>query len=87
MDHEQNPHVQLMSTVTLGPKGQVVIPVEVREKMGIAPGDKLVALYIPSKGAVGFVSEEKVQHLIDKMGTHVAAVRSLLNKEATKKGE
>ena len=42
-------HIQLMGTVTVGPKGQVVIPVEVREGMGITPGDKLIALYFDEK--------------------------------------
>ena len=42
-------HIQLMGTVTVGPKGQVVIPVEVREGMGITPGDQLIALYFDEK--------------------------------------
>ena len=42
-------HIQLMGTVSVGPKGQVVIPVEVREGMGITPGDKLIALYFDEK--------------------------------------
>ena len=42
-------HIQLLGPVTVGPKGQVVIPVEVREGMGITPGDKLIALYFDEK--------------------------------------
>ena len=73
MQHETPQHVQLAGTATVGPKGQVVIPVEIREQMGISPGDKLVALYLPSKNAIGFVPQDKVQYLIDKMGAHIAA--------------
>lgn len=72
--------IELAGTVTVGPKGQVVIPVDVREKMGITPGDKLVALYMPEKNAMGFVTEESMQSLIDQMGSHVAALRNSLGK-------
>lgn len=73
-------HIQLVGTVTVGSKGQVVIPSEVREKMQIKPGDKLVALYIPSKQAVGFVPETQVQRLIDKMGARIDEFHSVIKK-------
>lgn len=66
------PHIQLAGTATLGPKGQVVIPAEVREKMNIAPGDKLLVFYVEDKQSVAFVSEDQAQTLIDKFGDHVA---------------
>ena len=34
-----------MTTVTVSPKYQIVIPKEIRERMGIKPGQKLRALY------------------------------------------
>ena len=33
-----------LSMVKVGPKGQIVIPVEVREMLGIKPGDSLLLL-------------------------------------------
>lgn len=42
-------NIQLVGTVTVGPKGQVVILSEVRDRMGIVSGDKLVALYFPEE--------------------------------------
>ncbi|MBP7760203.1 AbrB/MazE/SpoVT family DNA-binding domain-containing protein [Candidatus Saccharibacteria bacterium] len=75
--HKDN--IQLAGTVTLGPKGQVVIPVEARDQMGIEPGDKLVALYMPDTKAIGFVSEESMQSIIDHMGSHVDALRNKFN--------
>lgn len=35
---------RFMSTVKLGPKGQIVIPKEVREMFGLEPGDSLLLL-------------------------------------------
>ena len=41
---------QYMSSVKVGPKGQIVIPKEVREMFGITPGDTLLILADSSKG-------------------------------------
>lgn len=80
MDTPTEKHIELAGTVTVGPKGQVVIPADVRVKMHIAPGDKLVVLYIPDKQSVGFVPESQVQNLIDRMGARVNEFRSALKK-------
>ena len=71
--------IELVGTVTLGPKGQIVIPADVREKMSISPGSKLVALYIPNKKSVAFVTEEQMQTVIEHMGQHVEALKNLTN--------
>ncbi|MPM09553.1 hypothetical protein SDC9_55874 [bioreactor metagenome] len=39
-----------MSTVKVGPKGQVVIPKEIRDMFGIAPGDSLIIMADSQKG-------------------------------------
>lgn len=39
-----------MSSVRIGPKGQIVIPKEAREMFGIGPGDTLVLLADRKKG-------------------------------------
>ena len=39
-----------MSSVRIGPKGQIVIPKEARELFGIGPGDTLVLLADKKKG-------------------------------------
>lgn len=71
-------HITLAGTATVGPKGQVVIPAEVREKMAIKPGDKLVALYVEDRQAIGFVSERSAQDMIDAMGEKLTALRETL---------
>lgn len=39
-----------IATVKLGPKGQIVIPKEVRDMFGVGPGDSLVLMADPQKG-------------------------------------
>lgn len=72
--------ISLVGTVTVGPKGQVVIPADCRQKMDVMPGDKLVALYIEEKHAVSFITEARAQELINKMGENVAALQESLEK-------
>ena len=74
-------HIELAGTVTVGSKGQVVIPVEVREKMSICPGSKLIALYLPHKNAIGFVSEESMQAIIESMGRSLEDLSRTVGKQ------
>lgn len=41
---------KFMSTVRLGPKGQIVIPKEVREMFALEPGDSLILLADRTRG-------------------------------------
>ena len=70
-------HLSLAGTATVGPKGQVVIPYEVRHEMAIEPGDKLVVLYIPDKKSVGFIPEACLQGVINKMGDNLDSLSQL----------
>lgn len=73
-------HINLAGTVTVGPKGQVVIPADVREEMGIVPGTKLIALYIPSKRSVAFVTEAQAQEHIQRMGEQFTYLKDQIGK-------
>ncbi len=74
-------HIELAGTATVGPKGQIVIPAETREKMGIVPGDKLIALYIADKHAVSFITETQAQRIINHFDDHVDVLRRVLGKK------
>jgi AbrB family looped-hinge helix DNA binding protein len=74
-------HIHLAGTVTLGPKGQVVIPSDVREDMGIQPGDKLLALYIDNKKSIAFITERQAQEYIIKMGEEFTHFKEVLGGE------
>lgn len=71
-------HLHLAGTATLGPKGQVVIPADVREKMNIKPGDKLIALYVEEKQSIAFVTEAQAQAIVDQFSAHVAELNEII---------
>ena len=54
-----------MSSVRLGPKGQIVIPKEARAMFGIAPGDTLVLLADRKKG-IALQTADKLNPLLRK---------------------
>ena len=70
--------IQLVGTVTVGPKGQVVVPSEVRDQMGIVPGDKLVVLYLADKKSVAFITAEQAQVFVTKMGERFTQFKETL---------
>lgn len=53
-----------MSTVKVGPKGQVVIPKEIREMFGIQPGDSLIMMADNQKGIA--IHKQEVMEKIAK---------------------
>lgn len=51
-------------SVTMGERGQVVIPAAVREKLGINPGDKLLVLEGPSGHGIMFARLQDLQGIV-----------------------
>ncbi len=54
-----------MTTVKLGPKGQIVVPKEVRDMLGVDAGDTLVLLADRKKG-VALQTMEKISPMLKK---------------------
>jgi len=54
---------QIWGVTTVGERGQVVIPVKVREEMGLGKGDQLVVV---SKGKkfIGLVKESEITNML-----------------------
>lgn len=68
MKHLPKNHIELAGQVTIGPRGQVVIPSEVRHKLNLKPGDHMLALYIADSESIAFVHTSKLQDLINQSG-------------------
>ena len=50
MDKVAMPEGKYLASVKLGPKGQIVVPKEVREMFGVRPGDTLLLLADVNRG-------------------------------------
>lgn len=63
--------VKMFGSVTVGTKGQVVIPKEVRELLGIESGDTLVVVTKHNK-AIGMVKTDDMQAFMEYMQKEMA---------------
>lgn len=68
-------------SVTIGERGQVVVPSDAREELGLKPGDKLLAFKAPmGEGVVLAKPEAFEKHLAD-MNQHINSMRQRVKKE------
>ncbi len=70
---------KLYGTATVGTKGQIVIPADAREELGIAPGDKLYIAGSPEKKVFFCLKEEQLRMLIEQLTNDAEAASELIN--------
>lgn len=73
---------KLYGTATVGTKGQLVIPVEAREEIGIGVGDRMYVIGSAHTGSIILLSEDKLEGFIDKMNLQVESFRALTGKKS-----
>jgi len=71
------PNKKLYGTATVGSKGQVVIPADAREELGINTGDRLYVVGSPDARFIGLLKEEALESMIQQMTTQVETYRAL----------
>lgn len=57
---------KLYGTATIGSKGQIVIPADAREELGMKPGDRLYVLSTGTGGVV-LLKEDMLEDIVEKM--------------------
>lgn len=70
---------KLYGTATVGSKGQVVIPADAREELGLKPGDRLYVVNAHSSGVV-FLKEEALEKLVAHMSEQIEGFRAFKEK-------
>ena len=70
---------KLYGTATVGTKGQVVIPADARDELGIQPGDRLYVIGSPSNELVAFLKEEQLEQWVEKLNLDVENMRRHLS--------
>lgn len=72
---------KLYGTATVGTKGQVVIPADAREELGIKPGDRLYVACAMHGSGIVFLKEEMLEAVVAQLTAQVEVFRELKNKE------
>lgn len=62
-----NEMFQFYGSVTIGERGQIVIPAEARTSLGYQPGDKLLVLRNPHHSALIVCKIEAMQSMLDDL--------------------
>ncbi len=71
---------RLYGTATVGTKGQVVIPADAREALGIEAGDRLYVVGSQEKRWVGFIKEEQLRAMLDHLTDNIEQYKDILKK-------
>ena len=71
---------KLFGTATVGTKGQVVIPADARDELGIASGDRLYVVGTIEKKWVGFIKEEQFRELLNHLTDDIEQYKDLIKK-------
>ena len=74
------------STV-IGPRGQIVIPVEARRELGMDVGTRLLTFKLFQGRGLVFVKVEAVEELVNIMSQHVNAFTKLVREIKTEDSE
>lgn len=76
---------KLYGTATVGTKGQVVIPAEAREILGIEPGDRLYVIGSKQGKWVGLIQEEQLRSMIEQLSDNIELYKDVLDRPSTTK--
>ena len=68
-------------SATLGERGQVVIPAEARQELGLGPGDKLLVFGRRAQGIVLMVKADHVAELITKTSEWLGQLKESVERE------
>jgi AbrB family looped-hinge helix DNA binding protein len=65
--HEPTGFPKILGTATLNEKGQLVIPVDARNALGLSSGSKLVIMSAPHRPSLILIKAEEVEAMIKGM--------------------
>ena len=72
---------QVYGTVTMGQRGQVVIPMKARKTLKIKPGDQLIVMSGPPgrKEIISFIPVERISHFLQHFEKHISVLKKALS--------
>lgn len=79
MQHEQK---KLYGTATVGSKGQVVIPADAREELGLKPGDRLYVIGSSKGSGVVFLKEDMLEKIVAQMSAQLEGFKEYKKRDS-----
>ncbi len=73
---------EVYGTVTIGQRGQVVIPMKARKALKIKPGDKLIVTASPpgKKDIISLIPVDHISDFLSRFEGHLAALKKELSR-------
>ncbi|MFZ1360705.1 MAG: AbrB/MazE/SpoVT family DNA-binding domain-containing protein [Candidatus Saccharimonadales bacterium] len=71
------PEKKLYGTATVGSKGQIVIPAEAREDLGIQPGDRLYIVNTMHSAGVMCIKEEMLAEMVNHLTAQIEGYKAI----------
>jgi AbrB family looped-hinge helix DNA binding protein len=71
---------RILGTATLNEKGQLVIPVEARNSLGLSPGSRVVIMSNPHKPALTLLKSEDVEAMVRDLSDALGSETDTNNK-------
>lgn len=68
-------------SATIGERGQVVIPAEARQELGIEPGDKVLFMHHPIHEGIMIFKIEAVKDFLDEFAASVQRIEARIAAE------
>ena len=69
---------KVFGAVTMGERGQIVIPVGIRKNFNIKPGDRLI-VFAKQNGPIGLIPAEEFSQFLDSMTEIQAKFKKINN--------
>lgn len=72
--------MKFYGSATVGTKGQIVIPAEAREELGITDGDKMIVVKVPHGNGIMVLKADMLQEGLAKMQSQLVEMAESINK-------
>ena len=73
---------QFFGAVTVGERGQIVIPAEARRALGIETGDKLIVIGVPKHSHLMICKIDSIRHILEMITDHLKRAETSLSDDS-----
>ena len=75
---------KIYGSTTVGVRGQVVIPSEVRKSLNVKPGNKLIVLARPDRKMIGLIPAEDFSRLLNQAAKIISKLENKVSKKSSR---